>query len=114
MSLQIFGSKRSKVKVKVTVKVKNTFSVISRLLVDIERSNWAQKFQKGRGFHLKGVVMPYEVCGALAVGTENLICAKMVIFRQIYVIFIGVIVSNFMRKLLNGFCSNFQEVVHRS
>ena len=26
------------------------------------------------------VLRPYEACGALAIGAENLVCAKMVIF----------------------------------
>ena len=72
-----FGGRRSKV----NVKVKNTSSVISRFLVDIERSNWAQNSPKRRSFHLEGDLMPYKACGALAVGTENLICAKIVIFQ---------------------------------
>ena len=57
--------------------VKNTFLVISRLLVDMERCNWAYRME--RAIMWGEVLKPYEACGGLAVGTKNTICAKIVI-----------------------------------
>ena len=73
-----FEHERSKVKV--AEKVKITFFVISQLLVELERCDCAQNFQNGKGYHVGMMLRPYEARRGIAVGPENMICMKIVMF----------------------------------
>ena len=65
-----------KIKNKVTEKVRNTNSVISRLLVKIERSDWSQNFLCGTIYYIVKVRRQYMCSVGQTVGSEKLKCPQ--------------------------------------
>ena len=60
-----------------TGKGQNTHSVISQLLVKIERSNWAQNFLYRKMYSLVRFARPYRCSVGLTVGFKMLMCRNI-------------------------------------